>query len=139
MIRAVYDTNVILSGFLWAGNERRCMMKVEKGNVKLFSSREIIVEIYDVARREKLAEIIRRTKYTPEILTGKILGMSEIVDIKRRREIVIEDPDDIKFIECAIAAKAQYIVSGDSHLLKLRKYEGIKILNASDFLSGMRD
>jgi predicted nucleic acid-binding protein len=47
---------------------------------------------------------------------------------------VQDDPDDNKFIECALECRADYIVSGDTHLLNLKEYEGIKIINAGEFL-----
>ncbi|MCG2722043.1 MAG: putative toxin-antitoxin system toxin component, PIN family, partial [Thermodesulfovibrionales bacterium] len=50
-------------------------------------------------------------------------------------EAVPEDPEDNKFIECALTCKADYIVSGDRHLLNLKEYAGIKILKASEFLA----
>jgi predicted nucleic acid-binding protein len=47
---------------------------------------------------------------------------------------VQDDPDDNKFIECALECKANYIISGDTHLLNLKEYEGIKIIKSSEFL-----
>jgi putative PIN family toxin of toxin-antitoxin system len=139
MIRAVYDTNVILSGFFWKGNECECMRKVEKKEVVLLLSKEIVEEIYEVIRKKKLASLIKNVQVNPEELVRKIVSMSEIVNAKMRLDIVLDDPKDSKFIECAVAAKARYIVSGDSHLLKLKRYEEIEILNAKDFLSHLRD
>jgi len=57
--------------------------------------------------------------------------------IKASRKITVidDDPDDDKFIECAVASRAGFIVSGDKHLLNLKKYKGIKIMKAGDFLS----
>lgn len=138
MIRVVYDTNVILSGFLWRGNEWQCMMKVEEGEVILFLNKEIISEIYEVARREKLARLIKKAKFTPEELLRKITSMGEIVDITKKIDLLIEDIEDKKFIECAIAAQAHYIVSGDSHLLKLKRFEEIEIIGAKEFLSRIK-
>jgi putative PIN family toxin of toxin-antitoxin system len=57
------------------------------------------------------------------------------VKIKKKLIVVQDDPDDNKFIECALEGKADYIVSGDTHLLNLKEYEGMKIINASEFLT----
>jgi putative PIN family toxin of toxin-antitoxin system len=138
MIKVVYDTNIIMSGYIWEGNERRCIKKVEENKVMLFLSEEIILEIYNVAKRGKFSDIIKEVKLTPDMLVRKILDMSEIVESKRRTDVVLEDPKDIKFIECAIAAKAPYIVSGDSHLLKLKKFEEIEIVTSKEFLSRIK-
>ena len=50
-------------------------------------------------------------------------------------EIIKDDPDDNKFIECAVTNNADYIISGDNHLLNLREYENIKILSPKEFLN----
>jgi predicted nucleic acid-binding protein len=60
--------------------------------------------------------------------------MAHIVNPRDKISMVKEDPDDDKFLDCAIECKADYIVSGDRHLLELRGYPGIKIITASQFL-----
>ena len=55
--------------------------------------------------------------------------------ISQKIAVVDDDPDDNKFIECAVESKAEFIVSGDKHLLKLKEYNGIKIMKATEFLS----
>jgi putative PIN family toxin of toxin-antitoxin system len=61
---------------------------------------------------------------------------SERVEITGKVQVVTADPDDDKFIECALVGGATAIVSGDRHLLALGRYEDIPILSASDFLAG---
>ena len=56
------------------------------------------------------------------------------IKISKRIHAVIDDPDDDKFIECAVECGAGFIISGDKHLLKLKKYKGINIINAAIFL-----
>ena len=56
------------------------------------------------------------------------------VKINKQLIVVQDDPDDNKFIECALECKANYIISGDTHLLNLKEYEGIKIIKSSEFL-----
>jgi len=48
--------------------------------------------------------------------------------------VVLEDPEDNRILECAVEAKANYIISGDSHLLNLRKYLSVQVLNTAEFL-----
>jgi len=57
------------------------------------------------------------------------------VKVFRRITVIDDDPDDDKFIECAVASRSGFIVSGDKHLLNLKEYKGIKIMKAADFLS----
>ena len=60
------------------------------------------------------------------------------VKISRKLSVIDEDPDDDKFIDCAVVSEAGFIISGDKHLLKLKEYNGIKILKAAEFLSVFR-
>ncbi len=74
----------------------------------------------------------------PQIDISKIIELfilnSEIIDTTNFKITVCDDPDDDKFIECAIAGKGKIIVSGDKHLLKLGKYQDIKILTPRKFV-----
>ncbi len=58
-----------------------------------------------------------------------ILSFSEIINPEIKVDVIKSDPDDNKILECAIACRASYIISGDSHLLELREYGSIKIIN----------
>ncbi len=60
--------------------------------------------------------------------------ISTKVTPKENVEVIREDPEDNKFLDCAVAGKADYIVSGDQHLLELNEHEGIKIVTASELL-----
>jgi hypothetical protein len=60
---------------------------------------------------------------------------AEIVRPRKSLNVVQEDPSDNKFLECAIEGKADYLVSGDNHLLKLKEFEKVKIISVTDFLS----
>ena len=66
---------------------------------------------------------------------------AEVTSPKRRMKVVRRDPADNKFLECAVAGKAQYLVSGDQDLLSLRSFRGIPVVTVSEFLAiveGMR-
>ena len=98
--------------------------------ILIFSSLEIEKEI-----AEKL-----RTKFKldEEEVNRILLDFSTFtipVEVTKQIEVVTDDREDDKFIECAICCNADYIVSGDRHLLNLKEYAGIKILKASEFLS----
>ena len=64
----------------------------------------------------------------------EVKSFSQIIDPKNKLEIVKEDPDDDKIIECAVEGNVDYLISGDNHLLKLKQYENIKIVNTTEFL-----
>jgi len=65
---------------------------------------------------------------------GKIISISKIVEPLEKLDVVKEDPDDNKILECAKEGKVDYIVTQDKHLLKLKSFEGIEILNPCEFL-----
>ena len=65
----------------------------------------------------------------------KIVSLSHIVIGKKLEENVVKaDPKDDKFVECALNSSADYIVSGDRHLLELKEYKGVKIITAKEFI-----
>ncbi len=66
-----------------------------------------------------------------------LLANSVLVEPKENINIIKEDPDDNKFLECAVEACADYIISGDAHLLKLQQFRGIEILSPKEFLSDL--
>lgn len=129
-MKIVCDTNTIVSGFLFRGNESRLFELADEGKMQNFISEEIIEEVARVLAYPKL----KTTREEREKITGKLIGISTMVEPKRQIKAVQEDPTDNKFIECAIEAKADYIVSGDKHLLKLKEFEGIKIARTKEVL-----
>lgn len=62
---------------------------------------------------------------------------ADLVDPETLLDIIMEDPDDNRVLECAVAGRADYIVSGDRRVLKLKAYAGIPILTARQFLDGV--
>jgi len=87
-----------------------------------------------VLKRPKFSLSPRRTIGIVE----ELCSLCEIVNPSASVRRVIADPDDDRMLECAIEARADAIVSGDTHLLELGKYRGIRILNPSGFLQAMR-
>ncbi len=129
MVKAVLDTNVLVSALFWRGTPYRCLLVAEAGLYELVISDEILDELEKV-----LAKKFRLSKGEVEEAVGVIQKIGQRVEISKRVQVVKYDPDDDKFLEAAIAAAAEIIVSGDQHLLQLHQYEGIQILKASDFL-----
>ncbi len=67
-------------------------------------------------------------------LSEQVISKANIVIPSRKIHLVKEDPDDDKIIECAVEGKAGFIITNDNHLLKLKEFEGIKIIKPKDFL-----
>src|SRR4030042_4183576 len=129
--KVVLDTNIFVSGFGWNGKPEEVLKLIKDRQIINYSSTEIFEEIRRVVSFPKL-------KF-PESLQIKILEFvlfySEFVEPQKRVFVITEDPDDNKFLECATEARAEYIISGDIHLLSIRKYKTVKIVSASEFLN----
>lgn len=129
MIKIVADTNILVSASFWHGNPYKIMLLAAKGRIEAFASIEIIEEFTNALRRDfKISEqeISERTENFLEII--------KIVKPKRKIAEITEDPEDNKVLEAAAEIKADYVVSGDKHLLKLKEFEAIKIVKAKEFL-----
>ncbi|MCX5806849.1 MAG: putative toxin-antitoxin system toxin component, PIN family [Proteobacteria bacterium] len=134
-IKAVLDTNIIVSGIVSPKGSTRKLLELSKEETfKVVTSILINREILEVLHRnsiytkyglnEAIIDDIASFLYEGTILTE---DSYEIMKIKK-------DPEDDKFINCAVEGEADYIVSGDKHLLDLKHYSGIQIVNATSFL-----
>ncbi len=130
MLKVVIDTNVFVSGVLTKGGNPSVVIKAWRRTRKyqLFITEEIIQEVLRVMKRLNIkADIIADW--------DKLLRKRAIQVVPARKiEVIREDPSDNKFLECAIESYADYIVTGDEHLKKLNKFEGIEIVSARKFL-----
>ena len=130
MIRVVLDTNILISAILFGGNPRQVLEKAIRGEIRLCISGPILEELQGVLRRSKF-------DYSPEaiqVILTELIAISDFVNPSKNIHVVPEDPEDNRILECAVEAEADYIITGDAHLLKLGKYEYIKILNAGAFV-----
>ena len=125
----VFDTNVLFSGIGWQGSPYFCLQMARKGNIKSVTCLEILSEF-----NEKLKSKMGLTPAEAARAVAEILSFSELVKIENELQVVPSDPDDNKVVECAYVGKADFIVSGDRHLLDLETYQGIPILRANIFI-----
>jgi putative PIN family toxin of toxin-antitoxin system len=100
--------------------------------IEIITSLEIIVEVENVLNRLKGAGL-----YLVAGFLDRFIDASELVEIPENLNLSldIDDEDDIKFIECAVAGRCHYIISGDRHLLDIGEYGGINIMKVADFLN----
>ena len=130
VLKVVLDTNILVSSIFWEhGNPHKILEKVVRGEIKIFLSKEIFDELYEVLVRDfnEPLDIVRQH-------VGFILTYAEQVELSYDVDAVKEDPDDNVIINCALSAGADYIVSGDRHLLNLKSYNSLKIVSAREFL-----
>jgi putative PIN family toxin of toxin-antitoxin system len=127
--KIVIDTNVFVSAHLIPnGNPAKAIDFWAEDRYELILSKPITEEIIKVLHRKEIkVERIER-------LLSLIFQKATIVAPEKEISVIKNDPDDNKFLECAVSGGADYIVSGDKHLLDLREYEGIKILTPKWFL-----
>ena len=130
MLRIVLDTNVLVSATIRRGNQFEILQLGKLKKIQIITSQEILDEVKEVLSRPKFGFPENQIKEIVE----EIKNLSIIVYPTDKVDIVKEDPDDNRIIECAIAGKADYIISGDNHLLELKEYLGIKIVNSADFM-----
>lgn len=134
-MRAVIDTNVLISGFI--SRESYPAKLVDGWVEKRFEpvvSEEIIKEYREVFARDRfsaLGSVEERLK-----LLGTLLSFEHVVLVNPQERIcmVKDDPGDDIFLECAAAGECEFIISGDQHLLKLKQYKNIKVITAKEFI-----
>ena len=134
VLKIVLDTNVWISALLWGGKPASIIETAEKGKLRIFISEEIAVEISQVLAYPKIKKIFK-TELRRQEMIEQVLKIAKFVKVTTKVEVVNEHPADNKFIECALAAKANFIVSGDKHLLKVVSYKKIQVSPVSDFLA----
>jgi putative PIN family toxin of toxin-antitoxin system len=130
-VRAVIDTNVLLSGLLWRGTPHALIQQVRTSALTLISSPALLAELGDVIRRPKFQTILSRSHTDPERMLSGLRQLAEIFDPPPLPAPVGRDPDDDAVLALAVASQADLIVSGDADLLILGDYAGISIIDAA--------
>lgn len=134
-MKAVIDTNVLISGLISPNGMPARIIDLWLANkITVCVNSEIIEEYLTVLLRPKFRSVgSPQERY--ELISGLVeLENTKIVNSDLRLNVVTEDADDNVFVECAVEAQAEVIVSGDDHLLNLIEYAGIKIVSPSEFL-----
>lgn len=135
-MNVVLDTNVIVSRFISEkGAPGRTLDLWEAGAFTLIVSKAVLAEYQRVMKYGSLRGRLRASAAEIEGQMSGIRKFGLIVQPTERITGISDDPKDDKFLECALAGGADYIVSGDSHLLALREYRGIRILSPAVFLA----
>ena len=132
-MRVVLDTNVIVSGLNFPGNERLILELALRGRFELYLSPFILEEVFGVLGRkfdwteERSAQALRTLE-----------DADTVIEPRRLPEVIEGCHADNRILECAVEATADYLVTGDRrHLLPIGEYQGARILNAPHFLSAL--
>jgi uncharacterized protein len=134
-VKVVFDTNVWISIFM----EKRLKDEFSRINQDLtvYVSDDIGLEVSKVLHYPKVSEILRKTGILEKDVLRIFAVNSRRVEPKVRLHIINEDEEDNKILECALAARADIIVSGDKHLLNLGKFKKTKILTPKEFFNNL--
>ena len=134
-MRVVLDTNVIISGLNFPGNERHILELALRGRFQLCLSPFILDEVSGVLGR-KFDWTGERSSQALRVLRDA----ATIIEPPRLPEVIEGGHADNRILECAVAASADYLVTGDRrHLLPLEHHQGATILNAPRFLAFLRE
>lgn len=134
-MRAIIDTNVFVSSF-FGGIPLKVIEYWFSGRLTLCVSKPILKEYF---------EVLSRFEFEDNSLLYRLMSAFErnfnllFVNNPKEQLWIKEDPADNKFIACAIALKADYIVSGDSHLKKLKSIGNVKIVSPAEMIEFLKD
>lgn len=135
LVRIVADTIIVVLGFLWRGNPRRVLDAARLATIQLFTSPALIAELDEILQRDKFAERLLKAGVAARELVLGYASLATILHPTTVDPVILADPDDDEVLACAIAATADAIVSGDSHLLELRTYKDVETFTATQLLS----
>jgi len=135
-VKIVIDTNVLISAALSpSGSPAQIMSLWEEKVFEVLVSKPILAEYHRVFHYPHLP-------FPPEKITKSLRHIQHtavLVEQVEELAVVSADPHDDKFIACAVAGHASYIVSGDEHLLALQEYRGIPILSPALFMAAISE
>lgn len=137
-MKVVADTNTVISGLLWRGVPREILELAHSGKITLYTSPDLLAELADVLERDKFTARLKAAQTTAREL---VLGYGELATLVHPTStpsVIKDDPDDDMILACAIAANAEVIISGDSHIKSLKSYQGISILTANELLEKLK-
>jgi uncharacterized protein len=131
--RAVFDTNVWISGLVFGGEVRNVIRAAVEGKILPVTSTVLLQELEKVLGGRKL-------RFPPEAVSTilyEVQTLAVMTHPRQRINAIGSDPADNRVLECGLSGKAHWIVSGDSDLLDLGNFRGMEILSPRDFLKAI--
>ena len=135
-MRITFDTNVLVSAFISKDGTCADILDLVSAfeEIRLVLSGEILSEFAEAVRREEVRSRLRYSERDVIQFEEAVRGVAEIVEVRSSYSKIKEDPDDDAVLNAALDGKAQYLVSGDRHLTKLRRFRGVRIVKPRAFL-----
>jgi putative PIN family toxin of toxin-antitoxin system len=137
MTKVVLDTNVLISSLIKSGKPRTLVFELLDREVQLILSKNILDEFIEATEDHEIKKYVNEEDITLFLKFLNIVG--KIIKVKSRFKAVNQDPKDDIVLRTAYDGKADYIVSGDNHLLSLGEFRGIKIVKVDDMLKLLRE
>ena len=130
-MRITADTNFLISATQWDNSvSHKLLIKLIEEDAEIFTSNEILDEFREVLERD-----FQLTKEEIDKVINTLMNLFQITQPEERIDIVKEDPDDNKILECAVTSNSEYILTYDQHLLKIGEYQNIKIIAPEQAMS----
>ena len=133
-MRVVLDTNVVASALLWGGTPERLIEAAGDGLLELVTTEALIAELAGILGRAKFATKLKQKNLSAADIVARYLEIAETIEAVPIEEVRLRDPEDAAVLACALAARAEAIVSGDDDLHTLGSYQGIPVLSPADCL-----
>ncbi|MBU1199788.1 MAG: putative toxin-antitoxin system toxin component, PIN family [Nanoarchaeota archaeon] len=122
------DTNFLISSTQWNYSvAHKLLQKLIRNKFEIFTTKDILEEFANVLNRD-----FQYNQSEIENILSKVMQFATIITPKIKVQVIKDDPDDDKVIECALESESKYIITYDKHLLKLGKYKGIKIITPEE-------
>ena len=133
-MQAVFDTNVLVSALFWHGPSHALLEQVRNGSIASITSPALLGELAGVIGRAKFDAILARSSTSRDQALAQLRQLAEVVEPPPLTLPICRDPDDDAVLALALAAKVDWIVSGDDDLLVLQTFQGIDIITPAQAL-----
>ncbi len=131
MIRAVLDTNVILSALLFSGPTGHLARAWQTGRFQLLLSRAMLEEVLRALAYPKFHLTENEIR---QLLDEDLIPFAETVIVRRRPAVWLRDPNDLDVVACALSGRAKYLVTGDVDLLSLEHIRQVEVIRPAEFM-----
>lgn len=132
----VLDTNAIISALLSSqGPPAEIIKRWEADEFEVVTSPALLCELKRALQYQRVRKYYQKSPKAVTDLIKRFERVAIVVNPQLSLDAIKEDPADNRVLECALAGEASYIVTGDAHLLKLKEYQGVVILNPAGFLT----
>lgn len=128
--KILLDTNILISALGWNGKPKELFRKCLEGELELITSVKQLEELHRVMNYPKF----NFSEEQKGLFLSIIMEVATLVETSGKVKRVKEDPNDDFILETALVGNAEYIISGDPHLLNIKTFTGIKIVTAAEFL-----